>query len=937
MCIFCSTFAGLICVSVRLSERNILLRTRRAKSGVAWRRAESGAAWRRAVYLLLLLICCPLAAVYGQQGAIDAPVSYSSKDSVVMMGNGNAFLHGSGSIKYQDMELESEFIKCNLDSSTIYACGVLDTAENEWKGKPVFKDKRDQYESNEIIYNLSTKRGIIRNVVTQQGEGYILAQKTKKMDDDVMMMSGGKYTTCDNHEHPHFYLNLSKAKVKPGEYIAAGPAWLVVGDVPLPLAIPFGFFPFTDTYSSGLIMPNFGDNYERGLYLNGIGYYFALCDYADLEITGDIYTKGTWAVYAKSRYLKRYKFNGNISLNYRSDVTGERDMPDYTKATNFSVQWTHTQDSKANPYNNFSASVNFSTSGYNRSNINSYYNPQLNSENTKSSSISYTQRFPDSPWSLTMSALISQRTKDSTISLTLPDLSVNMSSIKPFKRKKASGKERWYEKITMSYTGNGKIAVNSIKEDKILHSNFLRDWQTGLKHYIPISASFTVLKYLSITPSINLTDRMYFQRVDQSWDHSAQALRRDTTNGFYNVFDFNANISMQTKIYGFYTPSRKLFPNGKVDKFRHIITPSLGFSYHPDFGKKGWGYYGEYDQPVYTDAIDPATGLKIQEYDEEGNPVFVHQTYSRFANQLYSTAPQGAAAKLNFGLANNIEVKIRNDKDTTGKEPFKVWSVIDNFSINGGYNFIADSMNWDLFSVNLRLKIPKVNTTINLSTKLDPYMYELNALGTPVRTNKQYWHNKKFPHWDGTNFSFSYTFNNQTFKKWFGKKDGKEEAPEDDGNMDPTTVNEDGTMNNGKRKTHSHSETTEDGYTKTEIPWSLSISYSIRYGNSSTFDYEKMWYKMELTHNLMLSGSLGLGQGWKISGSASYDFKAKKFSSANFTVTRDLHCWSMSCSFVPIGPFKSYNFHIGVNASMLADLKYDKSSTDSTNKQVSWW
>ncbi|MBO4665865.1 MAG: LPS-assembly protein LptD [Paludibacteraceae bacterium] len=872
---------------------------------------------------------------------IDSPVSYSSKDSVVMLGNGNAFLHGSGTIQYQSMNLESEYIKCNLDSSTIYARGVLDTVENEWIGKPVFKDSRDEYESNEIVYNLSTKRGIIRNVVTQQGEGYILAEKTKKMDDDVMMMAGGKYTTCDNHDHPHFYLNMSKAKVKPGEYIAAGPAWLVVGDVPLPLAIPFGFFPFTDRYSSGLIMPNFGDNYERGLYFSGLGYYFALCDYADLEITGDIYTKGTWAIYAKSKYLMRYKFSGNISLNYRNDVTGERDMPDYVKSTNFSIQWTHTQDSKANPYNNFSASVNFSTSGYNRSNINSYYNPQLNSENTKSSSINYTQRFPDSPWSISMSALISQRTKDSTMSLTLPDLSVNMSRVYPFKFKKRAGKEKWYERISLSYTGNGKIAVNNIKEDYLLHSNFLKDWQTGLKHNIPITASFTVLKYLSITPSIRLTDRMYFQRVDQVWDESTQALRKDTTNGFYNVFDFDASLSFQTKIYGFYTPFRKLFKNGKVDKFRHIITPSFGFSYHPDFGKKGWGYYGSYDQPVYTNEIDPATGLKIQEYDAEGNPVFIHQTYSRYAGSLYGNAPNGASAKLNFGVANNLEVKIRNDKDTTGKEPFKVYSVIDNFSVNSGYNFIADSMNWDLFSVNLRIKIPKVNYTINLSTTLDPYMYELNALGTPVRTNKQYWHNKRFPHWSGTNFSLSYTFNNQTFKKWFGKKDkggSDEESPPDDGNMDPTTTNEDGTLNNAKRRGgHDHEAEVDEGYVKTEFPWSFSISYSLRYGNSSVFNYEKMQYEMELTHNLSLSGSLGLGSGWKISGSASFDFKAKKFSSANFTVTRDLHCWSMSCSFVPIGPFKSYNFHIGVNASMLADLKYDKSSTDSTNKQVSWW
>ena len=881
--------------------------------------------------LLLVVIGLPL---YGQSSKLDAPISYSSQDSMVMLGNGNAFLHGKGTINYQEMELQSDYIRCNMDSNIIYASGVYDSINDELKGKPIFKDKKDQYESKEITYNLQTKKGIIRNVVTQQGEGYVLAEKTKKMDNDVMMMAGGKYTTCDDHEHPHFYLNLTRAKVKPKEYIATGPAYLVVGDVPTPLVIPFGFFPFTDSYSSGLIMPSFGDSYERGLYLNNIGYYFALCDYADLEITGDIYTKGTWAVRARSNYLMRYQFRGSIYLDYRTDVTGERDMPDYTKSTNFSVKWTHTQDAKANPYNNFSASVNFSTSGYNRSNINSYYNPQLNSENTKSSSINYTQRFPDSPWSISIGASLSQRTKDSTMSITAPDLSVSMSRVNPFKRKKPVGKERWYEKIALSYSGTGRLAVSSIKEDKLLKSNILRDWQIGLNHSVPISASFMLFKYLSITPSINLKDRMYFTRVDQSWNDQTQALQRDTTHGFYNVFDFDVSLSLSTKIYGFYTPIRKLFPNGKVEKFRHIMTPTLSFSYHPDFGKSFWGYYGSYDQPVYTDVIDPATGLKVQKYDENGNPVFVHQTYDRFAGNLYGNAPNGHSGTLNFGLANNLEVKVRNDKDTTGNEPFKIYSVIDNFSINGGYNFLADSMRFNLFSVNLRIKIPKVNYTINLSTTLDPYMYELNALGNPVRTNKQYWHNGRFPHWSGTNMSLSYTFNNQTFKKWFGKKEAKHEGEET--NMENMETLPDGSMTNGKQG-HNHQEENDDGYVFAKIPWSFSISYSIRYGNTSEFDYEKMQYKMGLTHNLSLSGTIGLGSGWKASGSASFDFQHKKFSSANFTVTRDLHCWSMSCSFVPIGPFKSFNFHIGVNASMLADLKYDKSSTDSTNKQVNWW
>lgn len=870
--------------------------------------------------------------------SIDHPVSYTAKDSVVLLGNGTAFLHGNGEVKYEKMQLKAEFIRANMDSSLVYAAGVRDTVNDEWIGLPVFTDDKESYESHEITYNIRTQKGYIRHVVTEQGEGYVVADKTKKNSDNTMMMAGGRYTTCDHHDNPHFHLHLTKAKVKPGEYIATGPAYLVVGNVPLPLAIPFGFFPFTDTYSSGLIMPSFGDDYSRGLYLRNIGYYFALSDYADLEVTGDIYTKGTWAVYARSKYVKRYGFSGSINLNYRVDVTGEKDLPNYSKATNFSVQWTHTQDPKSNPYATFSASVNFSTSGYNRSNINSYYNGQLNSENTKSSSISYTQRFPDSPWSLSMSALVSQRTKDSTITLTLPDISVSMSSIYPFKRKNPVGKERWYEKIKLSYSGAAKIAVNNIKEDQILHSDFLRDWQTGIKHSIPISASFTLFKYLSITPNITLTDRMYFQRVNQRWDDQTQALARDTTNGFYNVFDFNASLSMSTKLYGFYIPSRKLFSKSKVDRFRHVMTPNLSFSYHPDFGKSGWGYWGSYDQPVYTGEVDEY-GRQIQKTDELGNPMFVRQDYSKFANATYGTVSRGSVASLSFGLANNLEVKVVNEKDTTGKNPYKVISLIDNFSINGGYNFIADSMNWSNFSVNLRIKLPKpLNYTINLSGSFDPYMYELNQLGTPVRTNKQYWHNGRFPHFLGTRTSFSYTFNNQTFKKWFGRDKDKDKTDKTDENMQDITINEDGSSNNGRRKTENKkNDEVDDGYIKVEIPWSLSVNYSISYQPSSVFDYEKMYYKMELVHNLSFSGSIGFGNGWKVSATTSYDFKAKQFTYTNFNLTRDLHCWSLTASFVPFGPFACYSVHIGVNASMLADLKYDQSSTNNTNRPVNWW
>ena len=887
-------------------------------------------------YILLTLLLCGQA--HGQDSlstakkkAIDARITYTSQDSMVITGNGVAHMYGSGELQYKSMGLKAEYIRVNMDSSMLYAQGVMDTIENEWVGKPVFSEGNDSYETEQIRFNLKTQKALIRNAVTEQGEGYIIADKTKKVENDVLMMAGGKYTTCNDHDHPHFYMQLTKAKVKPGSYIASGPAYLVVGDVPLPLAIPFGFFPFTQQYSSGLIMPNFGDDYTRGLYLRGLGYYFAINDYMDLQVTGDIYTRGTWAVYASSKYVKRYKFRGNVSINYRWDVTGEKDMPDYNVAKNLSVQWSHSQDSKANPYNNFSASVNFKTSGYNRSNINSYYNMQANAENTTSSSISYTQRFPDSPWNIGLSMNLTQRTKDSTLNVTLPNLTVSMSRIYPFKRKVRVGKEKWYEKISLQYNGSFTNSI-TCKEDYIFKSNFVKDWNNNIKHTLSSSASFMLFKYISITPSVNFNDRMYFSRVDQSWNEELNQVQKDTVMGFYNVYDFNASVSMSTKLYGFYIPFRKWFGD-KVDRFRHVMTPSVSFSYRPDFGKDYWakrygGFYGSYDQLITT--RDEAGNI-VPKLDENGLPIYEVVHYSRFKE-----APgRGAAATLGFSLGNNLEMKLRNDKDTTGKDPYKVYSIIDNLSISGGYNFIADSMNWQNFSVNLRIKIPKVNYTINLSGQFDPYMYTTTASGSHVRCNELYWNHGRFPHFLGTSTSFSYTFNNDVVKGWFNK-DKKAKGNESGEGEDTTGQDGNETIGNEGKK-RGDEKAKDNGYLFADIPWSLSVSYSLRYGAGREWDEKRNYYKMEFRHNLSFSASIGLGSGWKASTSLSYDVNAKKLSYTSINVSRDLHCWSMSASFVPFGPYKSYTFHIGVNASMLKDLKYDTSSADATGRRIEWW
>ena len=531
---------------------------------------------------------------------------------------------------------------------------------------------------------------------------------------------------------------------------------------------------------------------------------------------------------------------------------------------------------------------------------------------------------------------LTQRTKDSTLMVSLPNINVSMSRIYPFKRKQRVGKEKWYEKISLQYSGSFYNSI-TCKEDYFLKSNFVKDWQNGLKHSMSSSASFMLFKYISITPSVSFNDRMFFSRVDQHWDEDNYEVKKDTVMGFYNVYNFNASVSMSTKLYGYYIPFRKWFGD-KVDRFRHVMTPSLSFSYNPDFSDPMWakrygGFYGTYDKMVTT---RDAAGNIVPKLDENGLPIFEEVTYSRFRE-----APgRGSSASLSFSLGNNLEMKLRNDKDTTGKDPYKVYSIIDNLSIGGGYNFIADSMNWQNFSVNLRIKIPKVNYTINLSGQFDPYMYTTTPSGSHIRCNELYWNHGRFPHFLGTSTSFSYTFNNDVVKRWFDRE-GKNEAIEEEvipeATIDPMTGEIIEPELPTKKKEKEKDETTDDGYLFAEIPWNLSVSYSLRYGAGTEWDEKRNFYKMEFRHNLSFSASIGLGKGWKASTSLSYDVNAKKLAYSSINVSRDLHCWSMSASFVPFGPYKSYTFHIGVNASMLKDLKYDKSSADATGKRVNWW
>ncbi len=836
---------------------------------------------------------------------LDNVVDMDCADSMVMIGQNMSYMYGEGKVTYGDLKLDAAEIRMDLKNNTVYAQGAVDSI-GEITGKPVFSEGGTDYETQDMSYNFKTKRGYINNVITQQGEGYLTGGQTKKTEDDYYYVQNAKYTTCDDHDHPHFYFQLTKAKMKPKSNIVTGPAYMVLLGVPLPLAVPFGYFPFSDKYSSGIIFPTFGDDYNRGFYLSDGGYYFAINDNIDLALTGEVYTKGSWGLSGQSTYSKRYKYSGNFSFNYLKTITGDKGLPDYSKMTNFQVLWSHSQDSKANPNMSLSASVNFTTSGYSRNALNSYYSSSF-TENTKSSSVNMTYRFPQSKWSISSTLNLSQRTQDSTLTVSFPNFTVTMAQTYPFKRKRAVGDEKWYEKIRMSYSGQFQNSLTA-KQDVFFKKSLIKDWRNAMKHYIPISATFNMLNYVNVTPSVNFTDRMYTNKIRRQWDPNAAAVVADTTYGFYNVYDFQASVSVDTKLYGFYQPLP--FLGDKVKMIRHVFTPSVTFSGAPDFSKPFYGYYGTYEMP-------------------DQNGVMRAQKYSMFQNALYGVPGQGKSGTVSVALNNNLEMKVKSDKDSIGE---KKVSLIENLSIMQSYNFAADSLNWSNINTSILLRLVK-NFNLNLSAVWDVYTYQLNSAGAPVRVNVPRWKaGKGIGKLASTGTSFSYTLNNNTFKRKDDKK--KDDAGGDD--EDDVGFDENIGYQRSRRGQQEEEPTTidNDGYSPWPFPWSLTFNYSINYGYG-TFNYDKLEYNGKITQNLSVSGNLSPTPNWTVGFSSSYNFQAKKLAYMSCNISRDLHCFTMSASVIPVGPYKSFNFHIAVKSSLLSDVKYDKRS--STSNGVTWY
>ena len=596
-------------------------------------------------------------------------------------------------------------------------------------------------------------------------------------------------------------------------------------------------------------------------------------------------------------------------------------MPDYSEQKSFKVQWSHRQDSKANPYSSLSASVNFATSSYERNNLNSLYNPQTLSQSTRTSSVSWSTTFSSIGLSLSSTANLSQNMRDSSMSVTLPDLNISLSRFYPFKRKHVVGNERWYEKISMSYTGQISNSINT-KEDRFLKSNLIKDWRNGWNHSIPISGNFTLFNYINISPSFNFQDRMYTHKIMRSWDETAQKEACDTIYGFNNVYNYNMSISASTKLYGFFTPNRKIFGD-KIQAIRHVITPSVSFSYAPDFGQGRYGYYKTY-----------------QKTNADGSVELVE--YSPYQGQLYGVPGKGKTGNISFDLSNNVEMKSKSDKDSTG---IKKLSIIDELGLAMSYNLATDYHPLSDLTMRVRLKWWK-NYTFNMTAVFASYAYELDNNGRPYVGNRTLWGMGKFGRFQGTSQNFSFTLTPEKLKKWFGGGDDTEDKKksnkdDEDGIDTDIESNVDDTMIEGQRGAKKSgggkAETDADGYMRFNMPWSLTFGYGItmRENTGGKFNTKTMRYPYKFSQNLNVSGNVRLSDGWNISFSSGYDFDQHKMSMTTASLQRDLHCFNMSCSVV-LAPYTSYNFSFRCNAATLTDaLKYDKRSGYSN--AVQWY
>ena len=798
--------------------------------------------------------------------AIDNIIKYNARDSVSMdLSSRSATLYGDGHIDYDSMVLKAERVVVDFDRKILTAHGQPDTADGV-VGRPFFLQGATEYHADTITFNYSTKKGIINGVITQEGEGFLHGHKVKKLNDTVMYLSGGSYTTC-NYAHPHFAINFTKSKLITGDKIVTGPAWLSIEDVPTPIALPFAFFPITHTRRSGVLIPSYGWMNYRGYYLKDGGYYFALGDNWDLSLLGDIFTNLSWAVEARSNYYKRYKYRGAFDVRYGITYEGIRgDSNTFSSFSDFKVTWTHNQDPKANPTSRFSANVNLQSRNYNRNttNRNDYFN------STTTSSISFTTSL-GSYLNLAASARESYNVQTGVMNIKLPSISLSSVTLYPLRRRNPIGGYRWWENISLSYVLNAENNVTAV-DSLLFERSTLDAMQYGIHHSIPLSSTVKLLRFFNWTNSLTYNERWHWSTIRQNYDNTTGTVTVDTVRGFAANRDFNISSSLSTRVYGMFQ-----FRKGPLKALRHVINPSVSFSYHPDFGRESYGWWRQYT-------------------DTNG---YVHR-YSIFQNSLYGGPPDGESGSIRFAVGNNLEVKVQNPFDSAA-EVHKV-TLLENLNLSISYDLARDSLNWSSLSISGRTTLFRT-LVINYSGSFSPYV--IDTLG---RLHNQFLWEKERRLFRADNSTWSaqvsYSFNNNTFRRDGAKSQGHPTAT-----ILQTPYNYNPVLMTG-------------GYVDFSVPWNISLNYNFSYVN--TFVAREMNMSHQTIRSISLSGNVTFTKNWKVAMTTGYDFVGKGMSYTTVDIYRDLHCWEMKFSWVPFGYYRSWYFQINIKADALRDVKYDK-------------
>lgn len=832
------------------------------------------------------------------RGSLLYPLFSNAKDSIIEDFSNNErmiYYYGDVSVKYGSLELKSAYMAYNMKTKTVFASGLKDTS-GVLQGKPEMTEGQEKYAMETVSYNFESRKALISNMITQESEGFLHGDLLKKMPDNSINISGGKYTTCD-HEHPHFYLQLTKAKVvtKPNRTTVFGPAYLVIEDVPTPFALPFGFVPNQVTRASGILIPTFNDEVSRGFSLKGLGYYFVFGDHFDVTLTTDIYTLGSWNALATSRYRKRYKYNGDLSINYSINQVGEKDSPDFYRSKDFSVRWSHSQDSKAKPGTTFRASVNFATPLNDRFNS---YDIQKSLQNQISSSVSYGKTFTGTPFSLSANILHSQNSLDSSYAFTLPNITFTMNQIYPFKRKDAVGKEKLYEKITFRYNTNLDNKIN-FKASDFGKPEFLSKFRSGMQHSFQVGLpTFSLLNYLQFSPGVSYGMNWFFQKNEKSYNDETNQVESNITDIFSHfgaTTDFAASLSMSTTIYGMFNFGQ----NAKIRAIRHMIKPNISFSYRPEQGTASNGYR----TLNYIDA----------------NGVAQEREYNIYENLLFGYPGKGSSASMNFSLQNNFEAKMFSEKDTTNGGLKKV-KLIDNLNFNGSYNFLADSMKLSNISASMSTTIFG-SLAFNANAVLDPYSID-NQGKRFNRLNFMDHGLLKAVRLTNASMSLSYQFSGKGERKGAGMG-----LPDNKGAKD---------ANSEYLRIYENPITGEyipGGwvyYLDPNNPWSVNFNYNYSYNKNYTNVGGELLTNHNHVQTLGISAQIKLGQALSLNLNTGVDIMKMALSTTQLSATYDLHCFLISVSWVPSGMWESWSFRINAKASALADLLQFK-------KNASYW